>query len=71
MKLTKRVCARCVYARGVFALTPIHQAQRTRNPKGAQLQILTKGDSIRYHVHASDGSETIRMNENGGIWETE
>jgi len=42
-----------------------------RHYEGAKLQIITKGDSIHYHAHASERLATIRRNEDCGIWETE
>jgi len=56
MKLTKRVCARCIYVCGVLRF----HTELTKNYKGAQLRILTTRDSIRYCIHAIETSQWVK-----------
>jgi len=52
IKLTKCVCARCVYVCGVLrSHTEITKPDGRLNYEGARVQILTKGDLSQYRVH--------------------
>jgi len=53
IKGTKCVCALCVYAGGILrSHTKLAKCDGRVIYEGVQIQILTKGDSIRYGVRA-------------------
>ena len=69
INLVKRVWARCDYGRGVLHSHTKHtkcDGCIIMNEDG-QLQTLTKGHSIRYCVHASERSDSMRTTEDFGI----